>query len=203
MSDGEGPRWETDLEAVVDVLKSGAPDSFRWEFRRMEGEDHGTTVHGSTYFGLRFINADWDTTGLVSNGSLAELGARFQGLTERLGFELRPPEVMVNLLGYRLLGEGRGEEAIEVFEYNTDLYPDSANVYDSLGEALERVGRLPGAMRSYRKAVAKGRASGDRSLSVFQANLDRVEALLLEERAGRGRIFETSEGERPDGGARH
>jgi len=203
MSDGEDARWETDLETVIDVLKTNASSSFEWEFRRMEGEDHGTTVHGSTYLGLRFINSDWDTTGLVRNGTLAELVARFDGLSERLGYEIRPPELMVNLLGYRLLGEGRGKEAIEVFEYNTDLYPDSANVDDSLGEALERAGRLPGAMRSYRKAVAKGQASGDRSLSIFQANLDRVEALLLEERASRRRIFETSEGERPDGGARY
>ena len=203
MAEGEGPRAETGLEALLKTLRSNAPESFDWEFRRMEGDDHGTTVHGSTYLGLRFINSDWDTTGLVRNGTLAELVVRFDRLSERLGYEIRPPELMVNLLGYRLLGEGRGEEAIDVFDYNTDIYPDSANVYDSLGEALERMGRLPGAMRAYRRAVAKGRASGDRSLPIFQANLDRVEALLLEERASGGRIFESSVGERPHEGARY
>ena len=98
--------------------------------------------------------------------------------SERLGFDVDPPEAMVNLLGYRLLGEGRISQAIEVFEYNVDLHPDSANVHDSLGEALERQGRLPGAMRCYRRAVVRAERSNDGRLPIFDGNLLRVEALL-------------------------
>ena len=200
MSDGEGADWEIDIEAVMDVLKTDAPVGFEWEFRRMTGEDHGTTVHGSTFYGLRFINADWDTTGLVRSGTLAELITRFEGLSDRLGYEIRPPEVMVNLLGYRLLGEGQGPKAIEVFEYNVALYLDSANVYDSLGEALEREGKLPGAMRSYRKATDKAEAHGDRLLPIFRSNLDRVEALLLDPGSAQSGVFEANSQQLPDSG---
>jgi len=201
MSDGEGADWEIDLVAVMDVLKTDAPAGFEWEFRRMTGEDHGTTVHGSTFYGLRFINADWDMTGLVRSGTLAELITRSDGLSERLGYEVRPPELTVNLLGYRLLCEGRGPEAIEVFEFNVALYTDSPNVYDSLGEALEREGKLPGAMRSYRKAVARAETDGDRRLPIFRANLQRVEAALLESGSAQGRVSETLLQQLPDGEA--
>ncbi len=200
MSDGEDQRWERDLEAVIDVLKAKGPEEFRWEFRRMAGEDHGTTVQPSTFFGLRFVHADWDTTGLVRDGSLAEVVARFLGLSDRLGFDLRPPEVMINFLGYRLLGEGRGPEAIEAFEYNIVLYPDSANVFDSLGEALEREGKLPGAMSNYRKAVARAEANGDRLVTVYRANLQRVESLLFQGDSSPGRVFETPSMVLPEGG---
>ena len=202
MAEGEGPRPEAGLDAILGVLRHGSPDTFAWEFRRMEGEDHGTTVLLSTYQGLRFINADWDTSGLVKNGTCADLVDRFDRLSTRLGFEVRPPEVMVNLMGYRLLGEDRSDEAIEVFEYNTRLYPESANGFDSLGEALEREGRLPGAMLNYRKAVQRAEADDDRLLPVFRANLERVETLLLERSSATGRVFESPTGERPDGAER-
>jgi tetratricopeptide (TPR) repeat protein len=140
---------------------------------------------------LRFVHSDWDTSGLVRNGNLDELTARFESMSTRLGFDVLPPEVMVNLLGYRLLREGRTDEAVEAFEFNVALYPDSANVHDSLGEGLERRGSLPGALRSYRRAVSRAEASEDPLLPVFRANLSRVEA-LLESRPGAARIFRSS-----------
>ena len=62
-------------------------------------------------------------------------------------------EADVNNLGYRLLGEGRTELALQVFRLNTRAYPGSANVYDSLGEALLGAGRREDAIASYRQAV--------------------------------------------------
>ena len=51
-----------------------------------------------------------------------------------------------NNLGYRLLGEGRNEEAVAVFEMNAEAFPDSWNVHDSLGDrqpvAPPRLGAL-------------------------------------------------------------
>jgi len=44
-------------------------------------------------------------------------------------------EAEFNFWGYRLLQRGEIEKALEVFKLNADLYPESANVYDSLGEA--------------------------------------------------------------------
>lgn len=201
MSDDEDARWTTDLEPILETLRDSVPESFRWEFRQMTGEDHGTTVLGSTYHGLRFINADWDTSGLVALGDLDEIVGRFDALSRRLGFEILPPEAMINLLGYRLLGQGREDEAIEVFEYNVELHPDSANVHDSLGEALERGGKLPGAMRSYRRAVVRAQRTGDPNLSIFENNLRRVES-ILEGDPGDAGLFDapTTEESRGEGG---
>jgi predicted alpha/beta superfamily hydrolase len=190
MSGGEDDRWVEDFEGIHRVLMTSAPDELSWEFLQMAGEDHGTTVLPSIDRGLRFIHADWDTSGLVREGTLDDLIARFESMSARLGFEVRPIEVMVNLLGYRLLGEGRIGEAVEAFEYNVSLYPDSANVHDSLGEGLERRGSLPGALRNYRRAVSRAEASGDPLLPVFRGKLSRVES-LLEGQTGGARIFAT------------
>ncbi len=58
-----------------------------------------------------------------------------------------------NLLGYRLLGEERFEEAIAIFALNVEAYPDSWNVYDSLGEAHMRNGDGDRAIELYRRSL--------------------------------------------------
>jgi CubicO group peptidase (beta-lactamase class C family) len=62
-------------------------------------------------------------------------------------------EEFVNNLGYFLLGERRVNDAIAVLQLNRRAYPESANVYDSLGEAYLQSDRLEEAMASYRRAL--------------------------------------------------
>lgn len=58
-----------------------------------------------------------------------------------------------NQLGYGFLQEKDYPKAIAVFRLNTQLHPDSANTYDSLGEALEKSGDTAGAIAMYKKCV--------------------------------------------------
>jgi CubicO group peptidase (beta-lactamase class C family) len=44
-------------------------------------------------------------------------------------------ESMLNRIGYELLGQEKNEEAIKVFQLLVSEFPESANPYDSLGEA--------------------------------------------------------------------
>ena len=59
-----------------------------------------------------------------------------------------------NALGYRLLQNGKVAEAIEIFKLNVKAYPESFNVYDSLGEAYMTQGNRELAIQNYRKSVA-------------------------------------------------
>jgi glyoxylase-like metal-dependent hydrolase (beta-lactamase superfamily II) len=62
-------------------------------------------------------------------------------------------ETEFNRLGYRLLMGGRISEAIEVFKMNIEMYPDSWNVYDSLGEAYMENGQNDLAIEYYQKSL--------------------------------------------------
>ena len=62
-------------------------------------------------------------------------------------------EQEVNNRGYSLLRRGRVEDAIEVFRLNVQRFPGSVNVNDSLGEALALSGDIPGAIKSYERAL--------------------------------------------------
>lgn len=60
----------------------------------------------------------------------------------------------LNGLGYYYLRNGEVERAIEVFRANVELYPEVANGWDSLGEALLVAGEREEGIRHYRKALA-------------------------------------------------
>lgn len=62
-------------------------------------------------------------------------------------------EVEVNLLGYLYLNGGKKKEAIEIFKKNVKSFPDSWNVYDSLGEGYAANGDNKLAIESYSKAL--------------------------------------------------
>ena len=62
-------------------------------------------------------------------------------------------EARFNQLGYGFLQKKDYPKAIAIFRLNTELYPASANPYDSLGEALEGSGDKPGAIAAYKKSV--------------------------------------------------
>lgn len=63
-------------------------------------------------------------------------------------------EADMNVYGYQLLGEGKVDSAIVVFQKNVKDYPRSWNVYDSLGEAYALKGDKRKARELYGKALA-------------------------------------------------
>ncbi|MGH9850984.1 MAG: serine hydrolase, partial [Blastocatellia bacterium] len=75
-------------------------------------------------------------------------------------------ENQMNRLGYDLMSALRVKDAIEVFKLNVEDYPQSSNVYDSLGEAYLNSGEKELAIRNYQ-----------RSLELDPKNTGAVEAL--------------------------
>jgi CubicO group peptidase (beta-lactamase class C family) len=62
-------------------------------------------------------------------------------------------EGTLNGLGYQLLYSGQEQDAIAVFRRNVELFPQSSNVYDSLGEAYMKTGQKELAIQNYEKSL--------------------------------------------------
>jgi D-alanyl-D-alanine-carboxypeptidase/D-alanyl-D-alanine-endopeptidase len=62
-------------------------------------------------------------------------------------------EAAINFTGYRFLQTGRIPEALTIFELNTRAYPNSANVWDSYGEACLAAEDYQKALENYKKAL--------------------------------------------------
>lgn len=62
-------------------------------------------------------------------------------------------EQQLNTLGYALMQRKRLNDAIAIFQLNVEMFPKSANVYDSLGEAYMNDGKKDLAIANYEKAL--------------------------------------------------
>ena len=62
-------------------------------------------------------------------------------------------EGQLNALGYAMIQHGKAEAAIAIFQLNCEQYPESSNVWDSLGDGWSEVGNPEEAAKSYRKAL--------------------------------------------------
>jgi CubicO group peptidase (beta-lactamase class C family) len=62
-------------------------------------------------------------------------------------------EQTLNMVGYVLLYSGHEQDAISVFQRNVEDYPQSGNVYGSLGEAYMKIGQKELAIQNYEKSL--------------------------------------------------
>ena len=69
-------------------------------------------------------------------------------------------ETRLNEIGYNLMREKRVSQSLAVLRLNTELYPRSANPWDSLAEATEAAGNREEAISLYRKALAVANGPG-------------------------------------------
>jgi predicted alpha/beta superfamily hydrolase len=178
----EGDPRPTRLDRLEKTLEAAKAEGFEWQVLRIPGENHGSVVLRAHYWGLRKSFEPWPLpadpeTGAFA-GSLDDLKRHYAGLSQRYGYAVVPPEDVVNQFGYQFLGRDDVEGALAVFGYNVELHPEAANVHDSLGEALERAGRLAEAFSAYSRAVEKAAAGDDPRLQIFMANRDRVKGQL-------------------------
>ncbi len=183
----DGDAKPTRFDRLGTMLGDAKVAGLTWGSLRLADEDHGTVVLRSHYHGLRKIYEGWrlplGSPGAPFNMTMADIQAHFNGLSTRFGYVILPPEATVNQAGYLLLGQNRIEDAIGVFRGNVLLYASSANVYDSLGEALERAGRTDEAVANYEKAVEAAKKIGDRRLEIFRTNRDRAAAAVNAKKA--------------------
>ncbi|WP_210463380.1 alpha/beta fold hydrolase [Rufibacter roseolus] len=88
-------------------------------------------------------------------------------------------EPMINTIAYQQLNSpDHMALALLTFKYNTVQYPQSANAFDSYGEALLKQGNLKLAEQQFQKAIALATATNDSStLRNSKNNLEKINQL--------------------------
>jgi len=180
-NEGDTPNPMGDgFEQFQKMLTARAPKDFRWDSARYHDEDHGSTVLRAHYAGLRTIFSDFqferDPSSGLPAGGFEGLERHYRELSERYGYQVPLPENLLNIFGYALMGRKKLDEAIAIFQRNVELYPGSANVYDSLGEGYENAGKFDLATQQFQKAIKLGTDTSDANLNAYQDHLKRVTA---------------------------
>ncbi|MFA6469713.1 MAG: serine hydrolase [Bacteroidota bacterium] len=88
----------------------------------------------------------------LASGPLEKAFANFRANKEKPSLFYQS-EGELNDVGYAFLGEGKIQEAIEVFKLAVELFPGSSNAYDSLGEGYMKSGDKENAIKNYQRSV--------------------------------------------------
>lgn len=158
-------------DSVLAIHHGGGINGFNTIIMRIPREQHLIVLLNNTG-GARLDEISRAITGILYDSpydsprkSIAdELAAQIavKGVAEALAavpaFKTRKKEYYlsegeINNLGYRYLQVNKTKEAIEVFKLNVAEFPDSWNVYDSLGEAYLNDGQTALAIANYEKSV--------------------------------------------------
>ncbi|MDX9852168.1 MAG: alpha/beta hydrolase-fold protein [Tenuifilaceae bacterium] len=160
------------LDAAV---KQNAHNGLRYKSKYYADDNHSTVPIISKHDGLRsifdfyrFTLTAQDVSGFNAE-TLKRINAHYDMVSTLMGYPIAFPELMANALAYRFLGEGRLAESEMLFALNIKNYPNSFNVYDSMGEFYETTGNKKKAIELYQKAL---------TLREYPSTRTRLEALL-------------------------
>ena len=113
-------------------------------------------VHGDTAI-LTHVTRWADPHEPAPGNGVMHVFVKQQGRWKMIGWSSVPsppsPELSINRAGYELMANRRLKEATELFRLNVRLFPESWNVYDSLGEALAAAGDTTSAIENYEKSL--------------------------------------------------
>jgi tetratricopeptide (TPR) repeat protein len=98
--------------------------------------------------------------------------AEYHHLKEQSPDQYDFDEDELNTLGYRLLRTDKIKESIEIFKLNVEVYPESWNVYDSLGEAYFVGGDRELALQNYEKSLELNPRRPKTTLAIMLEKLD-------------------------------
>ena len=152
------------LSFIEKLENKDSPLEFGWEY--YEDDDHGSVPLITEYDALRFLFPWYRLKGLNKffqeeaeddpEELLQALEEHYDNVSEHFGYPVPPSEPDVNSLGYNFMNMKKPAIAKAMFELNIKNYPESANVYDSMGDFYLDQKDTVQAIEQFRKALELG-----------------------------------------------
>ena len=141
------------------LTKTSGDNHLRFSWKYYPEYNHNSVPLVAEYDGLRFLfdfyrlDFPYDTFGEPSFKDDTILSAHYADISHRLGYTVSPPEIFVNNMAYMLMGKKQFDRAWYYFNMNIQNYPNSFNVYDSMGDLYLAKGDKTKAMESFTKSL--------------------------------------------------
>jgi len=144
---------------VAEKVPPAGPAPFRFAWKYYPDYDHQALPVPAEYDALRFIFnyysfafpfREFFAPGWTQDSLIA---AHYRSISWYMGYKVAPPEFVINGAGYQLMGGHQLDRAAYYFHLNMDNYPNSFNVYDSMGDLLVARAEKDSAMKCYQKAL--------------------------------------------------
>jgi predicted alpha/beta superfamily hydrolase len=117
--------------------------NFKWKY--YDNDSHGSVPLITEYDAIRFLFSWYELKGLnhffnpTSNATTSDLlnllDTHYKTVSTNFGYTVLPPESLINRLGYDFIDNPKTQDRSHaLFNLNIQNYPNSSNVYDSMGD---------------------------------------------------------------------
>ena len=141
---------------LKNILQQNPQNGLNWTYKYYNADTHGTVPLIAEYDAMHFLFGFYNmpasfTILMMDSHSKADVTAmltrHYQDISKHMGYDILPPEDMVNQMGYYFLSTQQTERSFAFFNLNIKNYPDNPNVYDSMGDYYDN-------QRNKEKAIA-------------------------------------------------
>ncbi len=149
---------------LKDNLQAAVTDGLKWSYKYYPEDDHASLPLIAEYDALRFIFRDNRFPGVwpqnqyfdktYSSAQIKSLmDTHYELVSKEMGYPVRPPEALINQLGYTFLQQKDFERSELFFQTNIHYYPNSFNVYDGMGDYYLAMSKKAQAIEYFQKAL--------------------------------------------------
>jgi len=150
--DSDFPEALAYMPRLEEVVSAEAPAEFEWKLEVVE-ENGDFLAPTGLREGLTLLFSAYEFPAGVGVASLADIEAYYAELSERYGYEVAVPDMLLTMQSDNLAENGSVDEAIEMLEYLVALYPHSLNGWWRLAGIYRERGEIERALHYYRKCL--------------------------------------------------
>ena len=141
------------IKNFVSLAEKNKNNGLRFSWQYFNDDDHGSVPLIAEYYGLRFLFDNYRMNEAKATAGIDSLVMHYKMVSDMMGYTILPPENLVNQIGYLYLQAGETDKAIAHFALNIKNYPNSSNVYDSMGDAYLAKGEKAKAREEFLQAL--------------------------------------------------
>ncbi len=139
----EGGEMRDVYDGLVNGLQQNMPAGFAFKSQAFDNVPHNLTAAAGQFAAFRHLFLPIDMPAIKAQKGLGAIKQYYQAVSAQYGYTILPSEGVINNTGYFfLMNKKEIKTAIQLFEFNSQNYSDSANTHDSLAEAYEQDGQI-------------------------------------------------------------
>ncbi len=178
-ADDNGMAMRNGVIELTKQLNASSPEGFHFRSDMFDQENHQTTPIIGQFHAYRSLYPNWNLPWQSFESGLTEIKAHYEMLTKRYGYQITPFKNKINEAGYFQLTEKNNvSEAVKLFEFNIQNFPECANCYDSLADGYEKQGKLVIALAMLDKAKNYSENSAT-EMEMITKHIKKVEELII------------------------